>query len=292
MIYIGPAGWSYADWAGIVYPKPRKRGFSELVFLSRYFNTIEINTTFYHPIAPAMAQAWVQKIGSREFQFTAKLWQRFTHDETPFEPGDVRVFQSGIEPLRRAKMLGAVLVQFPWSFKRTAESESRIRRIREAFADFRLVVEVRHISWDDPGALKFLSGLDLGFCNIDAPRMKSSLHETSHVTSNVGYIRFHGRNAQAWFDPKAGVAERYNYLYTPQELGPWVDRIREMRSKTEDVFIVGNNHFQGKGVVNALQLQSMLTGKKIEAPGGLVQRYPDLTEFVQGPKQGDLFERG
>jgi uncharacterized protein YecE (DUF72 family) len=289
-LFIGPAGWSYEDWAGVVYPKPRPRGFSELAFLSRYFNAIEINTTFYHPIDAALSKNWVRKIGTKEFLFTAKLWQRFTHEAAPFESSDVQTYRSGIEPLRDAGLLGAVLVQFPWSFKESEEHRSLIVRIREAFPEWPLVVELRHISWAMPETLKFLSDHKLGFCNIDQPPSKGAINQTAHVTSTNAYVRFHGRNSKAWFNPKSDVAERYNYLYSVEELTPWVDRIREMEAKSERVFVIGNNHFQGKGITNALQLRSLLTGQPVEAPGRLVELYRELERFVAKPaKQPDLF---
>jgi uncharacterized protein YecE (DUF72 family) len=291
-VHIGPAGWSYEDWAGIVYPKPRPRGFSELSFLSHYFDVIEINTTFYHPIAPDLSKGWIRKVAAGDFRFTAKLWQRLTHDAAPFAQDDVRVYREGIEPLIHHGILSAVLVQFAWSFSESKENRDRIERIRDAFKDLPLVVELRHVSWNTPDVLKFLKDRELGFCNTDQPASKGAISNTSYVTSRLGYVRFHGRNRSAWFNSKSSVAEKYNYLYSVEELKPWVESIKSMSEEGAEVFVIGNNHFQGKGVVNALQLKSLLTGKPVGAPGTVVEHYSkELSGFVSNPtRQPELFK--
>jgi uncharacterized protein YecE (DUF72 family) len=287
-LHVGPAGWSYADWAGIVYPRPRPRGFSELAHLARYFDLIEINTTFYRPIDGSMARSWLRKVGMG-FQFTAKLWQKFTHEPGPFDANDVALYRSGVEPLARAGALSAVLAQFPWSFTDTETNRERIRQIRAAFTDWTVAVELRHSSWNSAEGLEFLRGLGLAFCNIDQPRTKSAISETAIVTAPTAYVRLHGRNREAWFDSKAAVWERYNYLYSPEELRSWVDRIREMEKKAGRVFVVANNHYQGKAVANALQLKSMFTGRPVEAPEGLIGLYPSLQGYVARKRQPELF---
>ena len=118
IIRIGPAGWSYGDWEGIVYPKEKSRGFDQLEFMTRYFDTIEINTTFYRPATIKMTESWVRRtVHNPRFKFTAKLWQKFTHERQDFSTHDQKIFKEGITPLVDAKKLGALLVQFPWSFK-------------------------------------------------------------------------------------------------------------------------------------------------------------------------------
>lgn len=291
-VRFGPAGWSYDDWAGIVYPKPRPRGFSELAFLSRFFDVIEINTTFYHPIDAAMSKAWIRKVAAGDFRFTAKLWQRFTHEAAPFTSEEVRIYRDGIEPLVHHGLLSAVLVQFAWSFSESKENRDRIERIRDAFKDLPLIVELRHISWKKAEILEFLKERELGFCNLDQPASRGAISGTDYVTSKQGYVRFHGRNRSAWFSSKSTVAEKYDYLYGVEELKPWVEAIKKMDEEAEEIFVIGNNHFQGKGVVNALQLKSLLTGKPVEAPGTVLERYQkELAGFVSNPeRQPGLFK--
>ena len=214
-IRVGVAGWSYPDWAGVVYPGKRARGgLSELAYLARYLDAIEINTTFYHPPASEISAKWVAQVADRpEFLFTAKLWQRFTHArEQPWTRAEARMFSDGIEPLREAGRLGALLMQFPWSFKPAEAERDWLARLAEQFSRFPCVVEVRHCDWNTPENLEFFRALGLGFCNIDQPRLGGNLPATNLVTGPAGYYRFHGRNAKAWFSAspqfRGGHSER------------------------------------------------------------------------------------
>jgi uncharacterized protein YecE (DUF72 family) len=266
---VGPAGWSYDDWKGKVYPEPPPPGFDALRFLSSHFSCIEVNSSFYRPPDPRLSEAWARRTPGG-FLFAVKAWERFTHDREPFTDGDARAFQQGIAPLLQAGKLGALLLQFPWYFKDAPESRERIRRAAEALAEWApLVLEVRHSSW--LGAFDFFKDLRLCFCNIDQPRASTSITGTRHVTGPVAYVRLHGRNAAAWFTRGAGRDEKYDYLYSPEELADWVDAVRAMEA--DRVFVVMNNHYQGKAVVNALQFRRAL-GEAVEAPEPLRSAYP------------------
>ena len=282
-IHVGIAGWSYPDWAGIVYPATRPRGFSELAYLSRYVDAMEINSTFYRPAAPASADKWLRHVEDRpDFLFTAKLWQRFTHQrEQAWSDRDVRQVADGMEPLREAGRLGALLMQFPWSFKASDAERDWLARLSDAFRPFPCVVEVRHSSWDNEDSRDFLKRQGLNFCNIDQPQIGASIGPTNVATGPVAYYRFHGRNAKAWFDPEAGRDNRYNYLYQPAELAPWVDDIRQMVDRAQRLFVMTNNHYQGQEVVNALQLKAALEDRRVPAPAPLVERFPVLREIAE-----------
>jgi uncharacterized protein YecE (DUF72 family) len=268
---IGPAGWSYEDWKGRVYPEPAPRGFDALAYLSRFFDCIEVNSTFYRPASASMARAWARRTPDG-FLFAAKAWQRFTHDPDPVPPAEAAGFLDGLRPLRDAGKLGAVLLQFPWFFRDSVQARDRLRRAVDALRDLGpLVVEVRHRSW--LGALDVLRALGLGFCNIDQPPSAAALTGTRILLGPVGYVRLHGRNAKAWFSPTAGRDEKYDYLYSPEELRGWVEAVDALK-EADRLFIVTNNHFQGKAVVNALQLARAL-GRTMEVPDPLKLVYPD-----------------
>jgi uncharacterized protein YecE (DUF72 family) len=284
---IGPAGWSYPDWSGYVYPAHRPKGFHEATYLAEFFDTIEINTSFYQPLRPDHAAQWIDRIlVNPRFLFTAKLWQRFTHDSIPGPTlADERAVRAGFDVLRAAHKLGAILLQFPFSFHQTKETLSYLSALLKRFADYPLVVEVRHASWDSPETQSLLSEYNAGFCNIDQPIIGRSLTPTAQTTSTVGYIRLHGRRYDTWFsdDPAIPTHERYNYLYTSEELAPWVTRVRSVAEHSRNTFVVTNNHFQGKSVVNALQLISILKGTKVKVPEPLRRHYPELEELADTP---------
>lgn len=284
-ILVGPAGWSYADWNSILYPTHRPHGFHEAKYLAQFFDTIEINTSFYNPLRPDYAAHWVDCISENpRFLFTAKMWQRFTH-ETGATVQDEKAVRTGFDVLRGAHRLGAVLLQFPFSFHHTPENLGRLTHILDAFNDYPLVVEVRHSSWVLPEFFHFLHARRVGFCNIDQPLIGRSVKPGERVTSALGYVRLHGRRYDTWFsdEPALPSHERYNYLYSEEELGPWVRRIRHVSGGTETTFVVTNNHFEAKGVVNALQLIHMLSGEKIKVPETLRHRYPELEAIANEP---------
>jgi uncharacterized protein YecE (DUF72 family) len=290
IVRVGPAGWSYPDWAGYVYPSRRAKGFHEAAYLSEFFDTIEINTSFYQPLRPDHAAQWIDRVAANpRFVFTAKLWQRFTHDirstTSDASAADERAVRAGFDVLRAANRLGAVLLQFPFSFHRTAETVAYLSAILKRFADYSLVVEVRHASWDAPETLELLHARGVSFCNIDQPVIGRSLGPSAQATSAVGYVRLHGRRYDTWFSDDLSIPahERYNYLYSVEELAPWVARVRKVTERARETFVITNNHFQGKSVVNALQLINILKGSKVKVPEPLRRQYPQLEAIADAP---------
>jgi uncharacterized protein YecE (DUF72 family) len=281
VIRVGPAGWSYKDWNGIVYPEPRPRGFDPLRYLAEYFDTVEINSSFYGAPRAGSSKKWVESVASnRGFRFTAKLFQSFTHTRKP-APLDEKNFKDDVAPLMEADRLGALLMQFPWSFKNDAASRKYVVDLARRFREYPLVLEVRHSSWTDEDVLDMLAELGVGICNIDQPLFKRSVRPEARVTSEIGYVRLHGRNYKQWFSPTANVRERYDHLYSVEELEPWVDRIRQISKDAKETYAVANNHNIGKGPANALEIAAMLGGRDVDAPATLVKAYPVLADFTK-----------
>ena len=294
-ILVGPAGWSYSDWNGIVYPAHRTAGFHEAEYLAQFFDTIEINTSFYNPLRPEMCRQWLERVAANPaFRFTAKLWQRFTH-EGGASSQDVAAAHAGFDVLQAGGRLGAVLLQFPFSFHNTPENRAQLEKLLTLFRDYPLVVEVRHSTWNQKEFYELLHSRGAGFCNIDQPVIGRSLRPSERATSPVGYIRLHGRRYDTWFsdDPASPPEERYNYLYTAEELDPWTGRIGKVAAHSRTTFVITNNHYQGKAIVNALQLVNLLTGKKVKVPESLRQHYPQLEPIASEPaREPTLFPLG
>jgi len=281
MIRIGTAGWTYDDWAGIVYPEKKERFFQPLTYLAQYFDAIEINSTFYRPPSAKMSLGWVQKVqDNKNFRFTAKLWKGFTHERQQSHDEEERHFKEGFQPLVENDMLGALLIQFPYSFKCVPESLDYLAALIDKFRAYPLVVEVRHSSFARDDFLDFLRDNSAGFCNVDQPLIGASLKPSSIVTSDTGYIRFHGRNYKNWFAEGRDTALRYDYLYTSEEMKPWIEKIQKMSRESVDLFIIQNNHFRGKGACNAIELKNALTGEKVHAPEPLVRAFPDRLQPI------------
>ena len=279
MIHIGPAGWSYKDWEGTVYPQKPGKNFDPLEYLARYFNTIEINSSFYRPPTASTTKAWTQRISAnKEFTFTAKLHRLFTHERGKATKSDEKEFHTGMAPLLKAGKLGALLLQFPWSFKNTVEDRLYLAELLEKFAEYPLVLEVRHTSWNTPAMYEWLQERGVGICNIDQPVFSKSIRPAALTTSPVGYVRLHGRNYQNWFRDKAPRDERYNYLYSFDELDPWLKRIKEVAKQTRETYVITNNDFRGQAVVNAIEIEAALKEQRVPAPEPLFGVYPRLEE--------------
>ncbi len=257
-IRIGPAGWSYQHWAGQVYPKPQPRGFDPLRYLAQYFDAIEINSTFYRIPDAKTTQRWVARVADHPaFRFTAKLWQGFTHEGTA-SGQDATAFRQAMAPLQEAGRLGAVLMQFPYRVHHTPENRAMIQRLADAFREYPLVLETRHRSWDRPEIFAWLQDLGIGFCNIDQPQVSYGIGLMQVVTSPVGYLRLHGRNAAMWFAEEASAAARYDYRYPAEELQELVEAAEVISRRARESYLITNNHFRGQAALNALELKMKL----------------------------------
>jgi uncharacterized protein YecE (DUF72 family) len=291
-IFVGTAGFSYKDWEGVVYPPDlKRRKIHPLEYLAQFFDCCEINTSFYGHIRPSVGKSWCEKTAAvnPNFQFTAKLFQGFTHvprgakSPSPFQLTvslkEEGLAREGLDSIASEGRLGAVLVQFPVSFKNADDTRDYLFSLVRKFNQYPLVLEIRHESWNDPDLLVRLAEAGVGFCNIDQPRLGQSLRGTEHVTAPVGYIRLHGRNYKEWFQAD-NRNDRYNYLYKPKELEGWKEKIAHISGRTEKTFVVANNHFKGQAAVNALELKNMLSGERVKAPRPLVEHYSEQLEKI------------
>jgi uncharacterized protein YecE (DUF72 family) len=317
VIRVGLAGWDYPDWEGIVYPSPPPRGFDRLRYLADYFDAIELNVTHYRQPVRRMSESWVRRVEAWEdFRFTAKLYRAMTHSpESGMDrvegsaPGrgaggwrtvsdaDLRAaaetYRQGIEPLVSSLRLLGVLLQFPQSFDNRSSHRDHLEALATLLVGLPLVAEFRHESWDREETQALLRRLGIGFCNIDQPDLRSTLHPTAYATSNLAYVRLHGRNAGNWFRRGLSPFERYDYLYDMEELEPWIDRVESLSASAEQVVVIANNHYRGKAPVNGLMMKSALARRPVKAPGCLVAAYPQLERRVIADRrtavQGRLF---
>ena len=270
-IRIGPAGWSYTDWEGTVYP-PHGSKFDPLTYLAQFFDTIEINSPFYRIPPATHAKSWIRRVTSnRDFKFTTKIFRGFTHEEAQLAAGDVKAFKDYLDPLMNADRLGAILLQFPWSFRNTPESRVKLVDLFSAFAEYPKALEVRHATFQNDDFYAFLEENDVSWVNVDQPLFSDSVKPADTITGPVAYVRLHGRNYEKWF-AHAESWERYNYLYSKDELAPWVERIDRM-ARAKEAYVITNNHFRGQAVMNAADLEEAL-GLEAKLPPQLSEVYP------------------
>ena len=275
-IWIGPAGWAYPDWNDIVYPGLQQRAAHQLEHISKYFDTVEIDSSFEKPLRPEISHVWLRRVSANpRFQFTAKLYQGFTHQRTA-GPSEERAFRDGIDPFLQAGRLGAVLLQFPGSFKNDPIQRRYLSGLLLKFREYPLVVEVRHASWNFPSVLDFASEYGVGICNLALSRVATAVRGAQQGAAATGYVRLHGRGYDTWFGENTLAGVRHDYLYTIDELMDWKDRIESIAALSQKTYVVLNNPSLGKSVVNALQLAAILYGKSMNAPLSLIERYPQL----------------
>ena len=265
-IYIGTSGWSYpkgeGTWKGYFYPAGK---INELEYYSQFFNTVEINSSFYRPPDPGIVYNWTKRVPPG-FLFAVKLWQKFTHpkmyqeatgEDAVISQSDVDQFKKCLEPLVKYNKLGALLAQFPPSFKNDEYGRQILGAVAKAFGQYPLAVELRHRSWsDDDGTAGFLRGHNIAWVQIDEPKFGTSVAAEVPVTADMAYFRFHGRNAKDWW---TGDSEtRYRYLYSPEEIAGLADRVRTASEKARLLFAFFNNHWQAYAPRNANDLKAAL----------------------------------
>lgn len=254
MVYLGTSGFSYDDWVGNFYPvgMPKKEW---LAYYAREFSTCEINSTYYALPAPSSLKSMVEKTGEG-FVFSIKANQKMTHQ---FEDNaDVfEAFCRVVEPVISAGKLGCVLAQFPYSFKPNRQSRDYLELFKKRLGELPLVIEFRNAQWLRSEVFDWLRQQNIGFCCVDEPQLPNLLPPLAEATSDIGYVRFHGRNRAKWWEHEHAY-ERYDYSYTPQELSEWLPKIKQLDSIVEKTFVFANNHWRGQAVSTIRQLKVML----------------------------------
>ena len=298
-VHVGVAGWSYPDWRGVLYPRAKGKGSDDLQVIASLFDCVEINSTFYREPTPRHAESWARTVDDRPgFRFTAKVQRDLTHERS-VSPENIRSgcerMRQGLEPLVDAGRLDVVLAQFPPWFQDGSTARHRIRCIVEGLRPLNVQIEVRHRSFFSRSAprsfFQFLEELGAGFTNVDMPPGASTLPPSTVNTNAIGYVRLHGRNAEAWFDPKAGRDATYDYLYSQEELTEWSERLLTIASRTLSTYAIANNHFRGQAPTNAIELINLF-GRPVRAlPPSLVALYPRLARLEQITEEHCAAER-
>jgi len=313
-VRIGTSGWNYPSgrgtWNGVFYPLPRRRpkGFDELSYYAEHFDTVEVNSTFYGQPRVDVCRRWASRTPPG-FEFSVKLYQKFTHPgmfkqrlerSLPAgaldSPGDIldalarpnqadlEEFRRGVEPLAASGKLGALLAQFPPSFKDAPASRGYLAELLRAFSGHRVAVELRHSSWSDRlgETLSLLNEFGAAWVQIDEPKFRFSIRQ-NYLPNIKGfyYMRLHGRNAEKWWRHEKSE-DRYDYLYSDSELTEFSETADAARRLVKKLYLYTNNHFSAKSVANAAMIKKQL-GEPIdgEYPEEFVTRYPELAGVVK-----------
>lgn len=294
-IRIGTSGYSYPGaspkgWYGSFYPETRAKNFDELEYYSSFFDTVEINSSFYRPPSPGMAESWARRTPPH-FDFAVKAWQKFTHATKVGEGAggtkekwesatadDIDLFQKSIDPLAGAGKLGALLFQFPPGFHFNPENAEKLSWTLRAFRDYPKTVELRHKSWSDAKkeTQALLPEAGAAWAFIDEPQFPFSI-ERDEPLGEIFYLRLHGRNRTKWWNHQEAW-ERYDYFYGRDEIRFFADKIREAAQKSPrtKIYVFFNNHARGQAAANGLMLKRELGMEMVPPPGSLAEAYPQL----------------
>jgi uncharacterized protein YecE (DUF72 family) len=231
------------------------RGPEMLGYYARAFRVVELNTTYYGMPKPAAMERMAQRVPPG-FEFTVKANRDMTHGERLL-PEAFAEFREAMQPLQERGMLGCVLAQFPHGFRRTRGNEAYVEAVREELSGMPLVIEFRNSDWVSEATFDWLRELSVGFCCVDEPQLTGLMPPVAEVTSPVGYVRFHGRNREKWHRHET-VEERYNYLYTPEELAEWTPRIAGVAARAEKTYVFFNNCYSDYALRNARDMAALL----------------------------------
>jgi uncharacterized protein YecE (DUF72 family) len=265
-LLLGCSGWNYADtaadkggWTGVFYPDSNTK---RLRYYSQFFNTVEMDSTFYEKFYTNMTKGTfigMAKATPAKFQFSIKVPEIITHNKrlnvNQGAMADFEEFLDKISPLKNSYKLGAILIQLPPSFTVNdfKNIEGFLDRLPSSGYDY--AVEFRHPSWKTEGPWDMLKHYNIAAVMTDSPSQENLqfLSDVTITTADHSFIRFHGRNTTQghyW----------YNYLYTKEELRPWVEKVEQVTKETKVLRVYFNNHYGGKAVVNALQFKEMTSG--------------------------------
>lgn len=255
-IAVGTSGYSYIDWRGPFYPSALEKN-KMLAYYATEFSFTEINSSYYHLPSPYLFVQLVKK-SPENFIFTVKAYKSLTHERQESVKEDAKKFNSSLEPLLAAGKLGAVLLQFPYSFHNREKNRQYLAGLRELFtADIPIAAEFRHHSWAKEAVWGFLRSLEIGYVCVDEPELRGLVGREAVCTAKTAYVRFHGRNSANWWNHKQSY-ERYDYLYSEEEIKEWTPRIKNLGKEAKQVFVAFNNHYRGQAVQNAKMMRELL----------------------------------
>jgi len=288
------AGWSYPDWRGLVFPS--ETHFDKLEYLARFFNTVEVNNSFYAIPNEKMVERWMQSVRENpNFLSCVKLNKQFTHGldlqqgNPAITPKTVQAFKQPFQPMLAACKLGALLLQFPYRFHYQPGNLNYLLCLFDAFRDYPLVVEARHKSFGLVSFYQLLREQGVAFANIDRPAISDSMPSTQIVTTpGLAYLRFHGRNVQAWFAADATREMRYDYDYSPEELEGYLEMVHKFQQTRGNLYVIFNNHYRASEVKNAFEFLHRITGNSVYIMPRLFKAYPALSRIssLEVPSRG------
>src|SRR5271156_5505127 len=276
-VWVGTSGYSYSDWVGPFYP-PAMRPNRMLPYYCTQFPLVELNFTFYRPPTADVLVRMADQTPSA-FQFIVKMPRTLSHDR---DPRDLSGFRDAVEPLRQRDQLAGVLCQLPQSAHNDRAQHEWLDRLAQEMMGYRMAVEFRHRSWDQPDVRDWLRDAKVDLVSVDAPDLPGLYPSGLVQSSSRIYVRLHSRTAKNWY---ASDKERYDYNYDDAALNQWIDALAGAEDQTKEALILFNNCHRSQAPDNARRTYELL------------QRFADRYEIVPPfaappepvPRQQSLF---
>ncbi len=276
-VYIGTAGYTNEDWVGngpgFLYPPGTKKT-DFLAVYSQHFDAVELNSSFYGIPSLKAFEGMARRSGGRT-RLAVKLHQVFTHQCAPTDQ-DFDMQLQHPQPLREAGIMGPYLAQFPYRFGRSPQNRKYLAHLVERFAGHELALEFRHESWDRPEVRASLSDLGLIWVSPDYPPVAGLPDPALHVTTEVGYLRLHGRNSGNWWAAES-AAERHDYRYTRAEMDEWAEKIAFVTGELEELYVFFANTTKGHALHNIPMFRQALNARGVVVHEGEAEQAPLLS---------------
>lgn len=275
MLYIGTCGYAYKDWIGGFYPATIRNA-EMLPYYAGCFSAVEIDSSYYGVPATSTVESMAKRTPA-DFRFTFKLPASATHPANNAYgriSDEVQQLIDALTPMRDAQKLGALLAQFPNQFEPSPNTQRYLESLGDALRGLPVVIEFRHRAWQKKEHVKLVRELGFGWCNPDMPALPELLEPRADVTSDIGYVRFHGRNTGMW--RTGDNVTRYLYEYTRDDLRAWVKKLRDLSEHTRETFVFFNNHAEAGAVRGARMLMNVLRE-------GLGDRFEEAVAPVRAP---------
>lgn len=299
-LHVGMGGWDLPPFEKVFYP-PTERGFRKLRYYAQFFDSVEVNSTFYNcGFSPEQVTRWIDDVSDNpRFIFTVKLFRGFTHTFDVRRIDYLAVLRT-LDLIRKAGRLGGLVMQFPASFVNGPEERRYLSDLSKAFAAVRVFAEVRHNSWYSPLMLNFFQEAGLHLVNVDLPQIRRHMPFTSEAWGGAAYVRLMGRNAVAWEHPSRRsndgpieTQERYFYLYSAGELMSIANTVRNLRERGNETFVVFHNDPEAQSLLNGFQFRHLMTRRRVLVPDRLLRKFPGLAPLSVSVNVGHpLFATG
>ena len=283
-VRIGTCSWADEGLLKAWYPRGVSTAEKRLRYYGERFDVVEVDSPYYALPDPAVTERWARRTPDG-FTFHVKASAAMTWHEAEPSDEDFRLFRAALEPLELSGKLRGVLLQYHPRFKKSDEAKAELARARGRLEPLVPLVEFRHPTWtgenERADTLAFLEANGLAFVSLDSPRTRASNVSPTIAASthSVSYVRFHGRNAQTWNIRGGIAADRFDWLYTPEELAEWVEPLARLADESDEVYAMFNNNRDDFAPRSAQILRGLLDEAGVPASGAVEPPPTELTLF-------------